>query len=45
MNYPDLRGLLVCREFLSDPVLLIMGEYLLSAVDYGGIFAEFGQRQ
>ena len=31
MNYPDLRGLLVCREFLSDPVLLIMGEYLLSS--------------
>ncbi len=31
MNYPDLRGLLVCREFLSDPVLLIMGEYVLSS--------------
>ena len=31
MNYPDLRGLLVCREFLSDPVMVVMGEYLMSS--------------
>lgn len=31
MNYPDLRGLLVCREFLSDPVMLVMGDYLRSS--------------
>lgn len=30
MNYPDLRTLLVCREFLSDPVMMTIGEYLRS---------------
>lgn len=31
MNYPDLRGLLVCREFLTDAVVSVVCEYLRSS--------------
>ncbi len=31
MNYPDLRGLLVCREFLTDPIVSAVSEYLRSS--------------